>query len=410
MNAAAIMGVVKKIELMKASRRDYIWPTSQMILDNEGRMILESQGKLFRVHKEEEVPSYFSTWQEAEAHADKTEGSVSVEKGSAVIGMDTKARTQLVDKVGMPVKYYNQLVDMKLQELASFNVNTLLGNRPLEKVMVRSFLADDGLKIRAILSNRYRCLDNYDLFLAAADTFRGCNATMWTARTWGSGEGFELFGVSEEIQQKIRIDRTFDRPDHFITKFGDDGDVNYAAVRVSNSETGAGGLSVTMSMMRAVCNNLCVWGNRVSQIHLEKRKEEEGLIMSDDRSAAEANVIWLKIRDAIKTAFSKEAFEKYVAKMNDLTQIEIKSSVPETVKAVLADYPISKTSIDSIIGELLGSGDLSAYGIVQAVTAQAHTSERSGNFAAASEFCEIGGKVADFSRQKFNAIMENVGV
>src|SRR5580765_1186771 len=72
-------------------------------------------------------------------------------------GINQTARRQLADKLGIPMAYFNRLQDDHPDLLAS-NVNTILSREP-SRSMVRTL---DG-NVRAILTDRYRPLDNYDL-------------------------------------------------------------------------------------------------------------------------------------------------------------------------------------------------------------------------------------------------------
>jgi hypothetical protein len=67
------------------------------------------------------------------------------------------AHGQLADKLGIPRRYYERMRDSGKLELLAENVNAWLGER--ERRLIRIL---DG-RIRAILSDRYRVMDNYDL-------------------------------------------------------------------------------------------------------------------------------------------------------------------------------------------------------------------------------------------------------
>jgi len=72
--------------------------------------------------------------------------------------------------VQIPQKYYGRMIEAKNFDLLAENVNAWLPTE--DKRMIRIL---DG-NIRAILSDRYRVLDNYDLVFLALDEFAKAGA------------------------------------------------------------------------------------------------------------------------------------------------------------------------------------------------------------------------------------------
>ena len=77
--------------------------------------------------------------------------------GSARYGTTELARRQLADKLGIPYAYFERMRE-KQPDLLDRNVNTWLHSED-DRRLVRTL---DG-NVRAVLSDRYRRLDNYDL-------------------------------------------------------------------------------------------------------------------------------------------------------------------------------------------------------------------------------------------------------
>jgi hypothetical protein len=163
--------------------------------------------------------------------------------------------------------------------------------------------------------------------------------------------------------------------------------------RVSNSETGQGGLSVAFGIWRSACNNGVVLGKQLGQVHLGRQKGEEGLIYSNETNESESKTIWLKTRDAIKTAFNAERFQQYIQKLNGLAQIDLKDPIV-AVDNVVKAFEIPEDRKAKILASLFGSRDLTQYGLVQAITAQAHELDAS-NPEEASHFEEVGGQLIE---------------
>ena len=75
------------------------------------------------------------------------------------------AHLQLAEKTGIPKKYYDRMREAGEFKLLADNINTWLRDG---KRLIRIL---DG-KVRAILSDRYRIIDNYDLVFLALDEFQ----------------------------------------------------------------------------------------------------------------------------------------------------------------------------------------------------------------------------------------------
>lgn len=115
--------------------------------------------------------------------------------------------------------------------------------REEKEVLIRTKLADDGKRyIRAILSDRYGSVTDIDLAeaieYALADDPDGLNAKI-DYRPGDDHSSFLMVFPSEVPVETFKA-----------------GDIHYLAVRVQNSETGAGSVRARILMVRAICVNL----------------------------------------------------------------------------------------------------------------------------------------------------------
>lgn len=340
---ASIRRVAAEIDRQKTAKRDYVLPTSRLAFDDAGRLMI--QGKTFTVGGRT-----FLEWSDAEAESDRVR--------QAVLSSDTQDPAEVADAI-----------------------------------------ANAG---KITVSNESGSIELY----AAASRFRDTGATLWKARL--SDDGFEMFGVADHIAGEVRLDRPFDPGDGWLSRWaGRSGDVQNAAVRIVNSETGRGGLNVNLSIVTKICANFCVWGEGVSAIHSGRAIEadDDGLIVSDETREKESAVIWSKINDAISTAFNAERFQKLLDRMNDATQVEIPADrIEAVVDNVVAKFSIAEDAKRSILDELLATGDRSQYGLAQSVTNAAHASDRAGKPEAASEFETIGAAILETPKAAFEKL------
>jgi hypothetical protein len=259
--------------------------------------------------------------------------------------------------------------------------------------------------VRAVLSNAYKVLDNYDVFDVAAGVLQEAQAQVWHARL--GDDGFELFAVSKTIAGEVASSGHYQGQAHGWWRQGgsDDNtpanfargdapitekDTHYAALRISNSETGRGGLHVEPVVLRALCNNSVVVGKKMSAIHLGRRQEEEGLVYQADTLQAEKSA----------ACFDPEKFAAYIRKLNGLTQEKLDK--PEAVvQALTEEHGLSEDRRQGILRCLFQSDDLSRYGLVQATTFQAHAADEAGDTEEASLMEEIGGRLVEMSAREF---------
>tara|TARA_R110000803_G_scaffold210718_1_gene283366 strand:- start:3490 stop:4704 length:1215 start_codon:yes stop_codon:yes gene_type:complete len=385
----SILKTVAELKRQQESKFDLIVPAKRILYCDDGRLAVDAGPKSFTVGEF----TYFD-WAQAEAASDEIKeaggnGEIKVADSEPVIELNRTAASQLRTRLGIPAKFEDALLKANHNEIAGGLHRDLLAKDN------RSFLLRclDG-RVRAVLSDRYRILDNHDLFFCAADKFGDVAAEIWKARVWDNG--FELFATND-IEGKVRTDRPFDAGAGWRAKWsGSEGDVHNAAVRVSNSETGGGGLNVRLCILRNACANFCVLSDGVSIIHAGSLSEsdDDGLIRSTERRQKESEVIWLKVKDAIATAFDAEKFQAHIDRLNDATQVVLENPT-EAVDNVVEAYSLSDDTRDAILANLVGSGDTSQYGLVQAVTGVAHGLDAAHRTEAASELETIGAKILE---------------
>jgi len=145
----------------------------------------------------------------------------------------------------------------------------------------------DG-RIRAILSDRYRVMDNYDLVFLALDEFK-------------RKETVEIYRIdlTETMLYLKAIDRT-------LADSVRDGDIVYGGLIIRNSEVGASALRVEPFILRKVCSNGLILERSLKKIHLGRQTMEVGEIdWSDETRMLEDRALWAKVRDIIRATFDK---------------------------------------------------------------------------------------------------------
>lgn len=280
--------------------------------------------------------------------------------GSTISPLDIGriAHRQIATYTGIPAKYYDRMQE-EAPELLARNVNTWFSmNR--DKRMIRTL---DGTA-RAFLSNRYRCLDNYEV----ATTILPIIAEMARSEQ-AKIESCEL--TESRMYLKVVTPR--------ITAEVVPGDVVQAGFIVSNSETGQGSVTVSPLIYRLVCSNgMILPDGRLRKYHVGRDNEaaEDFTIYRSATMEASDRAFLMKMEDTVRAAANQTIFDGAVAKMREARDAKIEAkTAPQVVELVTKEYGFSQEEGRGILGHLIDGGELSLYGLANAVTRQAQDVE-----------------------------------
>lgn len=100
---------------------------------------------------------------------------------------------------------------------------------------------------------------------------------------------------------------------------------------------------------------------------------------------------------------SDDHFGQQVAKMRGLTEGKIEGSVEAAVKVLSQKLGATETEGQGILRSLIEGADLSRWGVLNAVTHQAHTIE---SYDRAYDFESMGGKLLDLPANDWKEILQ----
>jgi hypothetical protein len=250
------------------------------------------------------------------------------------------AHSQLAEKTGIPKKYYDKMLEAEEFELLAENINTWLRDG---KRLIRIL---DG-KVRAILSDRYRIIDNYDLVFLALDEFQ-------------KKETIEIHRIdlTETMLYIKAIDRT-------LTETIKEQDTVYGGLVIRNSEVGASALRIEPFILRKVCVNGLILQRTLKKIHLGRQMAEiDDINWSDETKEFEDKAFWSKVRDVIRATFDKQTFQSWVEKLKESTKIAIRKPT-EAVNIIVGHLGLSEEQKQKL---LMHFSEPTKYGLINAVT------------------------------------------
>jgi hypothetical protein len=308
---------------------------------------------------------------------------VDARNGDGEYGITDLARRQLAEKLKIPFAYFER---MRTEQpgLLDRNVNTWLQNDE-ERRMIRLL---DG-QVRAVLSDRYRRLDNFDL----AENVLPILQRLQGAR-FESVELTETKMYLKVVTPQIEVEIA-------------PGDVVQAGIVITNSEVGQGTLSVQPLVYRLICRNgLIASDSALRKTHVGRvlLSEQEAMkVYRDDTLAADDRAFFLKVRDVVESAVSETTFRQVAQKLQKTLDIKLTGDPVKTVEVLANRYTLNESERAGVLRHLIVEGDLSAYGLVNAVT---HFSQDVEDYDRATEFEALGGRLIELPPSEWRELAE----
>lgn len=262
------------------------------------------------------------------------------------------AHRQIGQFLKIPATYYDRM-RREYPQLLTLNANGWFAQMPQAKRMLRTL---DGTA-RALLSDRYRRIDNFEVASAVLPII---------SRMEGAGvESCEL--TDSRMYLKVVNPR--------VTAEIKKGDIVQAGVLISNSEVGMGSVTVSPLIYRLVCSNgMIAEDGKLRKYHVGRANEsrEDFSIYRNETIEADDKAFLMKLEDSVKAAVDQARFAAIVDKLRESTEATFQpQQVQQVVELASKEYGFTDSESSGILGHLAAGGDLSLYGLANAVTRQA---------------------------------------
>ncbi|MFF7602350.1 hypothetical protein [Streptomyces mirabilis] len=159
----------------------------------------------------------------------------------------------------------------------------------------------------------------------------------------------------------------------FDGRSGDELPIVSAGFVITNSEVGAGAWSVTPRVVMQVCTNgLTMPMDVMRAVHIGAKHDEGVVSWSEETERKELAVITSKTADAVRTFLSREYVE---AKLREIQAAAGKpvAEPTKTIEHVTKTLKISNETKETILAHFIRGGQITAGGVMQAVTSTAQT-------------------------------------
>lgn len=293
---------------------------------------------------------------------------------TTVMPLSNWAHSQLATKLDIPLRYYKKMRN-EAPELLARNINEWIpGNK---KLLLRTL----DHNIRAVLSDRYKIMDNHDLLLSCLEEFKDMGAELHRADLTDSH--MYIKAIIPHSEEEIRK-----------------GDLVVPGVIIQNSEVGAGAFKVLPFMLRKVCDNGMIGETTISKIHLGRQQDTGIIQFSQETQIAENQTLWLQVRDIIRGTFDPVTFRTWVAQVRKGTEVEIEYPVL-AIDNVIETFKLNEGLKDDLLNHFSREGDMTQWGLANAVTRTARDLDDPDKMI---EMEMIGGQVAVMQQQKLLAV------
>ncbi|GGC22407.1 DUF932 domain-containing protein [Pseudoduganella buxea] len=338
---SSIDSLMKELERQALSKKDMIVPAPKMSLDtmaNDGcRLIVKEQA------------------------------------GPQCYGLTEHACQQLASRLEIPTVYFRRMRELE-PRLLDINVNWWLDRQPDVKYMVRVL---DG-KARAILSNRYRRLDNFELAQFVVPVLQNLPGAIFESLEL-TDRRFYVKVVCRSVEFEIQP-----------------GDIVQAGVVVCNSEVGCGATYVKPLIYRLICKNGLIASDRtLLRNHLGRAiggDFDDATVFADETLAADDQAFFLRMRDIVRAAVSEVTFTMLSEKLKNTLGIQLTGDTEAAVEVLGNKYGMLDAERSGVLLRLQANNDPTGYGLINAVTEYAQMIP---DYDRATEFEEIGGKLLD---------------
>ena len=288
-------------------------------------------------------------------------------------GLNDVATTGLADKLGIPLAYLRRM-HTDAVDLFDANVNGWLA-RMNRRLLVR-VLRDDhgGGVVRAVVSDKYARIDNLDVLIAALDGIRASGAQVQV-------EGCDLtdrrmyIRVAAPGVQALAPGLLANYRSPFSGQAGRELPVVWAGFVISNSEVGCGAFSIAPRIVVRVCRNGAVMtAHGMRRTHLGSRQDAtEGVITWSHATTAKAlELITSRTTDAVGAYLDPDYLQGMVRELEAAAGVPV-TDPDTTIKTVATKLKYTDDTARAILAHFITGADLSAGGVMHAVTSVAQT-------------------------------------
>lgn len=314
--------------------------------------------------------------------------------GDRVYDVTRTGHQQIADAAGIPQRYYDRMLSAD-QKLLCSNVNEWFRREP-ENRLWRTL---DG-KLRAVRSDSFRTdLEYEDLAGAVLPVLMDLDVAIVS------------YQLTETKMYIKAVDRRVERAlEAAGARFGDGGHTIVRclspAITISDSEVGYGSAAVLGGVYDSHCSNLATFGERsvrkyhVGAKHALAAGTDYALLSDDTRSKTREATIG-QIKDVVRAAFDRAKFDSLCEKIEGTRQEKIEGDLVQVVRKAGQRLGLSEGEGSAVLRALAEGGDLSRFGLYNAVTRASQDVE---DYDRATDLEAVGAKIIELPKREWREI------
>ena len=294
------------------------------------------------------------------------------------------AHGQIAAAAKIPKAYYDRM-RAECPSLLAHNINHWWNDGDGKNRLVRTDARTDT--VRAFLSDRYRPLDNYELLGSIMPAFQDSDLEMKSC---------------ELTESRLYLKATSPRLVGDVTV----GDTVQGGIVVSNREGVQGSLRIDEFLYRLVCTNGMDQATSVRKTHLGRSTgigavDAAQEFYKDSTRKLDDAAFWAKIRDAVDAIFDQSRWEKRLDQLRETTDRRIEGKPQKAIEVVQHRFGLSEDETDDVMSNLIAGGDLSQWGMANAITRAAEKRE---SYDRATELEQFGGRLVDSTPSEWRKV------
>lgn len=312
----------------------------------------------------------------------------------------------VADRLGIPVAYLRKLRE-QAPDLYDANVNGLLHGRHVHRggqvevvrpgddrsFFLRLFRGEGSEGVaRAMMSDRFRTIDNLDILVAALDGVRNAgvrteihSCDLTERRMFIRLHSPELAAAAPTLLANYRSPflapeiaaqrrHHWDATDGFGYGYAaGEEPVLFAGLRISNSEVGNGAFKIVPELLVKICaNGMTINVDAMKEVHVGGKLDEGVIAWSGQTQSRQLELIGSKTTDAVRAFLSEDYLRGAVA------TIEADAGKPvtdaqKTIEVIGKQVGFTKAETAGVLDHFIRGAQMTAGGIANAITSFSQT-------------------------------------
>lgn len=315
------------------------------------------------------------------------DGVIPESSGQHEYAIGEVAAEHMAEKLKIPAPYWKRC-STEAPGLLATNANHWLSVTD-DSFYVRAYAPDQEGGVgfmRAMLSSRYRTIDSIDVLTAAVNGIHNAGLSASELSITGDLSERRMYVRIDAPQVQIEaLDLVQRYTDPATGRTGRDYPVLGAGVIIRNSDVGHGAFDISPYLKVLVCKNgMTRRQDSIRKVHVGAKQSDGIIDWSEETLRRELALIESQTTDAVRTFLTTEYLQRVVDEIRAVNGRRIAEPL-DKLKDVTMTLHYSNAERDMILNAFMHGGDMTPFGVAQAITYVAQSPELDADRAAKFE-------------------------